>query len=125
MYPFVNTCRTDVFGIYAAFLLKSGRIDWKARVAVSKGKDNEVHGRTSGIDVTGEPFRLDEYEAWMTAYKTCLKGDAEMAVRYNFRKGVYVEGAYEVLRRLKGVSGVDFGNDNYRYTATLRVGYNF
>ena len=125
MYPFVNTCRTDVFGAYAAFLLKSGRIDWKARVEFSKGKDDEVHGRTSDIDVAGEPFRMDDYESIMTAYKTCAKGDAEMAVRYNFRKGVYIEGAYEVLRLLKDVSGVDFGKDKYRYTASLKIGYNF
>ncbi len=125
MYPFVNTCRTDVFSAYAAFLLKSGRIDWKARVAVSKGKDNEVHGRTSDIDVAGEPFRMEDYESIMTAYKTCAKGNVEFAIRYNFSRGVYAEAACEILRRLKNTSGIDFWINNYRYTATLRIGYNF
>lgn len=126
-YPFVNTCKTDVFNVFASFLLKVGRFDIKLSTNVSKGKDYEYHWQSQGIEASGEPFRLADYEAAMTAYKTCAKVNGELAVRYNFKKGVYLEASYEVISRLKKKFDVikGFSDGSRRNTEALTIGFNF
>ena len=126
-YPFVNTCKTDVFNVFASFLLKVGRFDIKLSTNVSKGKDDEYHWQSQGVEASGEPFRLADYEAAMTAYKTCAKVNGELAVRYNFKKGVYLEASYEVISRLKKKFDVikGFSDGSRRNTEALTIGFNF
>ena len=63
----------------------------------------------------------------MTAYKTCAKVNGELAVRYNFKKGVYLEASYEVISRLKKKFDVinGFSDGSRRNTEALTIGFNF
>lgn len=125
MYPFVNTCRTDVFNAYVSVLHKFGRFDCMLGCDVSKGRDDETHRKSSSLETSSEPFRLEDYEAVMTAYKTAAKISADAGVRYNFRKGVFLEAGYNIVGLLKKSEKVDFWKNSARNTVTMKVGYNF
>ena len=94
---------------------------------MSKGKDDEYHWKSQGIAASDEPFRLSEYEAAMTAYETCAKVNGCLAVRYNFRKGVYLEASYEGISRLKKKFDIveGFSAGRIRNREALTIGYNF
>lgn len=126
-YPFVNTCKADVFNVFASILVKFGRFDLKVNANVSKGKDDEYHWKSQGIEASDEPFRLSEYEAAMTAYETCAKVNGCLSVRYNFRKGVYLEASYEGISRLKKKFDIvgGFSAGRIRNREALTIGYNF
>ena len=126
-YPFLNTCKADVFNVFASILVKFGRFDLKVNANVSKGKDDEYHWKSQGIEASDEPFRLSEYEAAMTAYETCAKVNGCLSVRYNFRKGVYLEASYEGISRLKKKFDIveGFSAGRIRNREALTIGYNF
>lgn len=121
-YPFINSCKTDVFNAYALFLKKFGRFDWKVNAVASKGWDHETHRKSSDIETNGEPFRLEEYESLMTAYKICAKASVGMALRYNFRNGIYLDVSYDIMGRIRRKTDVLGG---FRHLETLTIGYNF
>lgn len=121
-YPYINTCKADVLNAYASCLIKFGRFDWKINAVVSKGWDNETHRKSSDIETKGEPFRLEEYESMMTAYKICAKANAGMALRYNFRNGIYIDVSYSIMRRIRRNTEILGG---FRSLETLTIGYNF
>lgn len=124
MYPYVMTGKLDILSVNAGFLIKFGRVDWRVDAVFSKGWDDDrMRKSDESISVSGQPFRLSEYEEWMTEWQTKPKFMSDIALRYNFRKGVYLEAAVNIITGFsKNVSG-HFGEE--RMTETLKVGYNF
>lgn len=124
MYPYVMTGKLDILKVNVGMLLKFGRVDWRVDVLCTRGWDDDRIRKSDGsVSVSGQPFRLNEYEEWMTEWQTKPKCQADMAVRYNFRKGIYIEAAMSVLNRLSKSKSEHFKDD--RSTETLKVGYNF
>ena len=124
MYPYVMTNKLDIINFHVGFLFKFGPVDWRMNLNFSKGWDDDRSRKVNeSVAVTGEPFRLNEYEEWMTEWQARQKGVYDIALRYNFPKGVYIEAAAEIVSGLsKKKDGLLSGNRN---TETLKIGYNF
>ena len=124
MYPYVMTNKLDIINFHVGFLFKFGPVDWRMNLNFSKGWDDDRSRKVNeSVAVAGEPFRLNEYEERMTEWQARQKGVYDIALRYNFPKGVYIEAAAEIVSGLsKKKDGLLSGNRN---TETLKIGYNF
>mgnify|MGYP005607971549 FL=1 len=82
-------------------------------------EDLEMVNEVSGVQT--KPFRLQEWYNRQMEYQTASRVDAGLSLRYNFRKGIYLqaEGSWTHGFGLKHIAGAD------RFGAALRIGYNF
>lgn len=69
----------------------------------------------------GEPFRLVEYWEKKMEYLTCQRLSLVPSIRYTFKPRVYIQADADV----RCPFGVKFASPNVRYSANLRVGYEF
>ncbi len=123
-YPYIMTERRDILGAYGCFLLKFGPVDWRMGAELSKGWVSEAT-RLSETTVTSEsaPYRLSDYYTWLTEFERKAKGAVSLALRYNFKLGIYIDASVRVVSGFRKNVSAYFGGA--RCTETLSVGYNF
>ena len=73
------------------------------------------------MSVLSKPYRHKEWYQWDMEYQTALRLNAELSLRYNFWKGLYVEINAACLYGL----GLKQIKSPIRYEVGLKTGYNF
>ncbi len=123
-YPYITTRRTDIARIYAAFLLKFGPVDWRMGAECMQGWiDENERTAESEVDAGEGPFRLEEYDEWLTDYRCKAKGAIDLSLRYNFRFGLYIDAGFRIVSGFRKNVSSHFGGA--RCTEVLAIGYNF
>lgn len=122
MYPYAYSESLMAWNAEADILLHLGPFDLGVRAGTGKGNETEelhIVDETSGVQTT--PYRLQEWYDRQIEYQTALRADAGLSLRYNFRKGIYLqaEGSWTHGFGLKYIAGTD------RFGTALRIGYNF
>ncbi len=122
MYPYVYEQGMFRYRAMLGILLRAGGWDFRAEVSLAGGKvGEERRTATEGSGVQGEPFRLEEWYQKSIGYQTSPKTGTFGAVRYNFRKGIYIEGTFDMLEK-----GIFAGGETLSRTEVkLKLGYNF
>ena len=122
MYPYRYYESLMTWRAKAGFTFHLGRVDLKANLGFGAGKvteSDETVDNGSGVETA--PYRLTEWYERHMEYMTTSRLDAGLALRYNFRPGIYIEaeGGLQHGFGLKHIAGAN------RSGATLRIGYNF
>ena len=125
MYPYVMGRRLDVFRFYVGFMFRFGRFDWKLRVDSRRGwNDEDSRKSREDTGVSGEPYRLEDYYARTLDYRTAKMAGSSMSLRYNFRKGIYIEPGFNCLERVNSGKSI-FRLNKSRFAGSLKLGYDF
>ena len=92
MYPFIETQKLVEWSLTAEPVLRGGRWQWGALIGWSDGNVKESSSSVSEASgVQTSLYRLEDYYAWDTEYRTCGRLDVGLNIRYTFSKGIYVE----------------------------------
>ena len=91
MYPYIYTQSLVHASGYYGMLFRIGHLDLGVTGTYGRGWVSES-GRTVSDDsgVQTQPFRLQEWYDRQIEYETARRFDAEVMVRYNFQKGIYL-----------------------------------
>lgn len=123
-FPYIATRRTDAVRVYAAFLLKFGPVDWRMGAELSKGWiDENRRTAEASVEAVDEPFRLEDWNGWLTDYQKKAKGTVDLSLRYNFSFGLYVDAGFRIVSGFRKNVSSHFGGA--RCTEVLSVGYDF
>ncbi len=125
MYPYAATRKVDGLHCYVGFLSRLGRFDLKVRADFRRGWSDDNFGKKADVEVSGEPYRLEDYYAEAIDYRTAKMSGCRVALRYNFRKGIYLEAGAEELCRIGKRKSIFGSGGRVRAAETLKVGYNF
>ena len=122
MYPFVFTQSLMNWKAGADALVHLRRFDLGAGLAFGGGSVKEASDKVnedSGVQTS--PFRLEEWYSRQMEFLTATRSEASLSLRYNFRKGIYlqVEGFWARGFGLPLATGSD------RFTTALRLGLSF
>ena len=122
MYPYVSAQSLMKYGADVRVKTYIGPFDLAVKVGYASGKVNEENWLTD--DATGvqtSPYRLREWYDRHMEYETASRMNFGLALRWNFRKGLYTEAEGSWLHGfdLKYISSPN------RYGGTLKLGYNF
>ena len=121
IYPYIYTQELMTAAVKAVGLVRFGGIEISADAFYGFGSVREDQ-RTA--DMSAEalmiPYRLQWYDLHME-YDTAEKVGADLAVRYDFKKGLYIKAAGSWLHGfdLKYITGAD------RVAVTIGLGYSF
>ena len=123
IYPYVCTRTLLTWKVQAdATVYGAGRFDLKVQAGYGAGRaDEESRMASEESGVQTSPYRLQEWYDMHMEYITAQHLRAGMAVRYNFRKGMYIEADGTVVHGF-GLRHIDGSG---RYGASLKIGYNF
>ncbi len=119
MYPYIHEQSLFTYDARVGILTFINNWDIRALLGMRGGKVREktsIEDEDSGI--TGEPFRLEEWYERSIGYQTVGKPYVSVAVRYNFLKGMYIEGCLDHLYKGKEAQ-------ISRTEVSLKFGYNF
>lgn len=122
MYPYAYYQSLMTWKAGADIILHLGRFDLGAAASLAGGSVNEEDLMVSGTSgVQTSPFRLQEWYDRQMEYKTASRMNAGLSLRYNFRKGIYMEAEGSWLHGfgLRLMTGAD------RFGATFKIGYDF
>lgn len=122
MYPYICTQSVTDASAYLEFVFHYGRFDLGAKGRYFKGWVSENERLTSEESgVQSVPYRLQEWYDRQMEYDTAARFCADLIVRYNFRKGLYI-GA-----EMKSVKAFDlkYITEPDRFSVALKVGYDF
>lgn len=127
MFPYAATRKVDGYHSYVGFVTRFGRFDLKVRADARRGWcDDGMAEVSDDIAVDGEPYRQEDYYAAAISYRTAKMGGCNVSLRYNFRRGVYLEAGVEELELYRGKRKSIFRSDSkFRIAETLKIGYNF
>lgn len=122
MYPYAHTQNITSWSSDIEALLHIGSFDIGAGIGFGGGSLNEEATLVAeGSGVQSTPFRLEDWYARQMEYITATRSEASLSLRYNFRKGIYLqaEGFWIHGFALPQTIGSD------RLATTLRIGYDF
>ena len=122
MYPYAYYESFMSWRAKAGFTFHIGKFDLKADLGFGAGKESESDETVYiGLGVETAPYRLTEWHERHIEYMTASRLDTGLAIRYNFRIGLYLEaeGGWQHGFGLKHLAGAD------RSGAGLKIGYNF
>ena len=122
MYPFVFTQSLMNWKAGAEALVHLNRFDLRAGLAFGDGSVKESSDKvTQDSGVQTEPFRLEEWYSRQMEFLTATRSEASLSLRYNFRKGIYLqaEGFWTHGFSLPQTT------DSNRLTTVLRLGLSF
>lgn len=122
MYPYACYQSLMTWEAGADVLMHLEEFDLGLNAGAGSGnvsEDLEMVNEVSGVQT--KPFRLQEWYDRQMEYQTASRVDAGLSLRYNFRKGIYLqaEGSWTHGFGLKHIAGAD------RFAAAFRIGYNF
>ena len=122
MYPYAYYQSLMTWKAGADMILHLGRFDLGAAASLAGGSVNEEDMMVSGTSgVQTSPFRLEDWYDRQMEYRTASRMNAGLSLRYNFRKGIYMESEGSWLHGfdLRFMTGAD------RFGAALKIGYDF
>jgi hypothetical protein len=122
MYPYAYYQSLMTWKAGADMVLHLGRFDLGAAASLAGGSVNEEDLMVSGTSgVQTSPFRLEDWYDRQMEYRTASRLNAGLSLRYNFRKGIYMEAEGSWLHGfdLRFMTGAD------RFGAAFRIGYDF
>ena len=92
MYPFIVDQKLVEWSLTAEPVLRSGAWQWSALLKWSDGNVKESSSSVSEASgVQTSLYRLEDYYAWDTEYRTCGRVDGGLTARYTFPKVIYIE----------------------------------
>lgn len=122
MYPYAYHQALMTWTAGADLLLHLGRFDLGIRAGAAGGNVSEELDMVDGASgVLTQPYRLQEWYDRQMEYQTASRTDAGLSLRYNFKKGIYLqaEGSWTHGFGLRYIAGPD------RFDTALRIGYDF
>ena len=122
IYPYLYHQSLMRWRAGADIILHLGQFDLGASAAVGGGSVHEEESMVSGTSgVQTAPFRLQDWYDRHMEYKTASRLNAGLSLRYNFRKGIYMEAEGSWLHGfdLRFMTGAD------RFGAPFKIGYDF
>ncbi len=121
MYPYVHEQSLFTYSAGLGICMFMNGCDFGVKVHVMGGKVEENERMMSeGSGVQGRPFRLDEWYEKSIDYQTSVKLLTSVALKYNFRNGIYVGFDADILSK-----GLKYDGEYNRGRYSLRLGYNF
>jgi hypothetical protein len=122
IYPYVHTQTLTELSPYIGFMFHYGIFDLGANGRYVKGWVSESERLASGDSgVQSVPFRLQDWHDRHMEYMTASRFIAEIVLRYNFRKGIYLETDFQSVEAY----GLKHIEDPRRFSASLKIGYDF
>ena len=122
IYPYVHTQTLTELSPYIGFMFHYGIFDLGANGRYGKGWVSESERLASGDSgVQSVPFRLQDWHDRHMEYMTASRFIAEIVLRYNFRKGIYLETNFQSVEAY----GLKHIEDPRRFSASLKIGYDF
>lgn len=122
MYPYIYTQSLMTVALKAGGLVRFGGFELSADAVYGFGKVSEEQ-RIAGMsmEALSAPYRLQEWYDQQMEYDTAEKIGADLVVRYDFKKGLYLKttGSWMHGFDLEYAAGSD------RFAATLGLGYSF
>lgn len=125
MYPFVRDAIMKTYAVSYVPQWRAGNFDLGLGVTLEGGSYDESGRRLDsdasvpGSGVLSASFRLEDYFGLWTGYETCTRLGADPFVRFNFRKGIYIQADAAVLKPFNTEIG------KLRYGGSLRLGWDF
>jgi len=121
VWPYVFYRRTFTVRVSADAVVHLGAFDLGAALGFACGDIDETQRIAAEAGAVSGPFRLEEWRQMQNEYMTARRISAGLSFRYNFYKGLYAEISADYMHgfALKYLPGPD------RWTASLRLGYNF
>lgn len=122
MYPYAFTQRLMNWKAGTEALIHIGRLDLGAGIAIGGGRVNETAGnvdKDSGVQTS--PFRLEEWYTRQMDYLTATRSEAGLSLRYNFRKGIYLQAEGYWIHGF----GLSLATGSDRLATALRIGLSF
>ncbi len=121
MYPYVYEQSLFSYSARIGLLFHYNRFDLGVKGYIMGGKVKESERMTNEVSgVQGKPFRLEEWYEKSIDYQTSTKTLASVAMRYNFKNGMYVGLDADVLSK-----GLKYNRDYNRAGYRLKFGYEF
>ena len=122
MYPYIYTQSLMTVALQAGGLVKIGGFEFSADAVYGFGTVSEEQ-RIAGMsmEALAAPYRLQEWYDQQMEYDTAEKIGADLVVRYDFKKGLYLKttGSWMHGFDLEYAAGSD------RFAATFGLGYSF
>ena len=122
MYPYIYTQSLMTVALQAGGLVKIGGFEFSADAVYGFGTVSEEQ-RIAGMsmEALAAPYRLQEWYDLQMEYDTAEKIGADLVVRYDFKKGLYLKttGSWMHGFDLEYAAGSD------RFAATFGLGYSF
>lgn len=122
MYPYAFTQRLMNWKAGTEALIHIGRLDLGAGIAIGGGRVYETAGnvdKDSGVQTS--PFRLEEWYTRQMDYLTATRSEAGLSLRYNFRKGIYLQAEGYWIHGF----GLSLATGSDRLATALRIGLSF
>jgi hypothetical protein len=122
IYPYLYHQSLMTWRAGTDIILHLGQFDLGASAAVGGGSVHEEESMVSGTSgVQTAPFRLQDWYDRQMEYRTASRMNAGLSLRYNFRKGIYMEAEGSWLHGfdLRFMTGAD------RFGAAFKIGYDF
>lgn len=122
MYPYAFTQRLMNWKAGTEALIHIGRLDLGAGIAIGGGRVNETEenvDKDSGVQTS--PFRLEEWYTRQMDYLTATRSEAGLSLRYNFRKGIYLQAEGYWIHGF----GLSLATGSDRLATALRIGLSF
>lgn len=122
MYPYAFTQRLMNWKAGTEALIHIGRLDLGAGIAIGGGRVYETEGnvdKDSGVQTS--PFRLEEWYTRQMDYLTATRSEAGLSLRYNFRKGIYLQAEGYWIHGF----GLSLATGSDRLATALRIGLSF
>ena len=122
VYPYIHTQTLTELSPYLGFMFHFGRFDVGANGRYGKGRVAESERLASGDSgAQSVPFRLQDWYDRQMEYMTASRFSAEIVLRYDFRKGLYLEADLQSVEAY----GLKHIEDPHRFSAALKFGISF
>ncbi len=122
VYPYIYARSLKHLSAYVEIMFHYGRLDFGAKGTYGTGWLKESERLASeGSGVQSVPFRLQEWYERQMEYMTARRFHADLMLRYNFSRGIYIAAD---IRSTKAFD-LDHSDDPNRFSATVKVGYDF
>ena len=126
MYPYVYEQSLAEASAYVGMECHVGRFDWGVKGTFGKGWVSEKDRLVSeGSGVQTVPYRLQEWYDRQMEYRTAPRFLADVMIRYNFEKGVYLRLDAASLQGFKLQHLLPSDEMNGRLAMTLSLGLDF
>ena len=122
VFPFIYYRKTFTGEGYAGAMVKLGNFDLRGLISYRQGKwSDTTSSAKNDTEVSGEPYRLAEFDAKHMEYLTAGRISASLSLRFNFKNGIYIEASGKYRRGID----IEFLNGKDRWYSGLSTGYTF
>lgn len=122
MFPYIFSQSLFRWAAELDAKLHAGRFDLGLAASFGAGRLSETSSESStSLTTSTTPYRQAEVFAADSEFKTASRLGAELSLRYNFRKGIYLEADGNAIKAFN----ITVLDGSLRYGASLKFGYTF